>query len=251
AAVVQRAQHRNPGRLVLALQFGQGGALARRDRARLVQHDRDEIAARPQQHVEVIADQDAQARGGIGLRGLRTARLSPPGGCGNRALLARDGRPHAFLHHRIEQRALALEVIEGRAALHAHRGRDIACAGAAEALAPEERGRATEQLLAPVAVVAVLWRLARPPARAFGAAVGCAAGGGALHGRTITKPDIFSKQLLGKNMASQEIRSATAQRRARLRHAGVWPRDAPATARVWRNARECLAPETKSSQEYR
>ena len=158
ARCVQRVQHRNPRCLVLALQFGQGRALAWRDRPRLVQHDRNEVAAGPEQYVEVVADQDSQPARGVG-RGLLGAL--------QHLLLPFDGRTHALFHHGVQQRALALEVIEGRAALHAHRRRDVARAGGVEALAPEQPGGRAQQLAAAVAVVPVLHGLARAPTRAL------------------------------------------------------------------------------------
>jgi len=95
-------------------------------------------------------------------------RIAQVAGGRHRLLLARDRRAHAFFHHGVQQRALALEVIERRAALHAHGGGDVARAGGVEALAPEQARRRSQDVPAAIAFVALLQRLARPAARTLG-----------------------------------------------------------------------------------
>jgi hypothetical protein len=106
----------------------------------------------------VVADQDSQLTGGVGCGLL---------GALQRLLLPIDGRPQAFFHHGVQQRPFALEVIERRAALHAHRRRDVARAGGVEALAPKQLGGRAQQLAPAVAIVPILHGLAGAPTRAL------------------------------------------------------------------------------------
>ena len=103
-----------------------------------------------------------------------------------RLLLARDGRAHAFFHHRIQQCVLALEVVERRAAAHAHGGGHVARGGGLEALAAKQPGGGFQQLAAAVAVISLVGGLARAAARALGqrgfsCGIGLGQGGG-VHG---------------------------------------------------------------------
>ena len=182
AGRMQGVQHRRPRHFVLALQLRQRSALCRRDGARLVQHDRNEVAAGSQQHVEMIADQDAQLARDVGGGAFR----APQG-----LLLARDRRAHALFHHGVQQRALALEMVERRAAAHADGRRDVAGARGVVALAPEQAGGAPQQFGPPVSVVALRHRLARPPARALGRALGDWSCAGNWHARHLSKAGYF------------------------------------------------------------
>ena len=92
------------------------------------------------------------------------------GQCIECLLLALCGHGHAFAHHGIEQRAFAFEVVEGRAAVHARRRRNVARAGGGKALSAEEFGSAVHEFATAVAVVEFFGGLA-------GAAAGAAGGG--------------------------------------------------------------------------
>ena len=118
-------------------------------RTRLVQHHWNEVAPAAEQGVEVRADQPAQQGGGFGP-------------VLHRQCLPCERGVHAFFHHGMQQRALALEVIERRPGMHAHRRRNVARRGRVEALAAEESRCGSQQFLASVARVALVQRLARP-----------------------------------------------------------------------------------------
>ena len=141
---MQGGEHRRPQRLVFALQGRELDALLAVERAGFVEHDRNEVAVGPEQHLEMGLHQAAQ---------LRLGRLL--GGGRQRGALARQGGVHAFLHDGKQQRVLAFEMVEGRAALHAGGGRNVARGGGGKALAAKQGSCGTQQGGAAVAVVAL------------------------------------------------------------------------------------------------
>jgi len=120
----------------------------------------------------VVADECVQLLARCGLGWQRIECL----------LLALCGHGHALAHYSVEQRAFAFEVVEGRAAVHAGSGCDIAGAGGIKALGAEQAGGAFDEGAAAVAVVELFHRFAgaAPRAAGFGGLSGC--GGSAVNG---------------------------------------------------------------------
>ena len=80
-----------------------------------------------------------------------------------RLLLAGHGTLQALFHDGMQQRVLALEMVEGRTAAHVGGSGYVAGAGGVKTLRAEQPRRTVDDELAAVAVIAGIGGLARPP----------------------------------------------------------------------------------------
>ncbi|MEG0677566.1 MAG: hypothetical protein RR473_13085 [Comamonas sp.] len=96
----------------------------------------------------------------------------------------------------MQHRFLALEKIEHRAALHAGGSRDITGAGAVKAFEPELPAGGQNQLVATVALIALLRTLRRP---ASASSLRCCYVFAFLHEASLAAFFIFTKQLISEN----------------------------------------------------
>jgi hypothetical protein len=83
--------------------------------------------------------------------------------------------------------------------LHAGCGSNVTRGSRRKTFAPKQFGGTCQHRFAAIAVIALVHRFTRSATRTFGRYDRFQGGCGRMHARTIPKPMIFSKRLLGKN----------------------------------------------------
>ena len=135
---VQLVERRLPDRVVAVLQLDDAAPVLRRQRAPVVEHHRNEVAAGVVEDAVVRAHEAAEA----------VDRVEP--GLVEHGAGAVEAEAEPLFHHRHQQLVLVGEVIERAARLHADGAGDVADRRALEALLAEQLRGGADQLAATV-----------------------------------------------------------------------------------------------------